>query len=71
MFDRNGTARPDTASEGTQRRQYDAMVRDRVITTRYRTTKSLVTGTLFLLLSGALFLFHWRWVRRLDAKAAV
>ena len=70
MFDRNGTARRDTASEATQRRQYDAMVRDRLTTTRYRTTKSLVTGTLLLLLSGALFLFHWRWVRRLDEKAA-
>jgi hypothetical protein len=70
MFDRTGTARPDTASEATQRRQYDAMVRDRVTTTRYRTTKSLVTGTLFLLLSGVLFLFNWRWVRRLEQKAA-
>jgi hypothetical protein len=70
MFDRSGTARPDTASETTQRRQYDAMVRDRLTTTRYRTTKSLATGALFLLLSGVLFLFHWRWVRRLDEKAA-
>jgi membrane protein implicated in regulation of membrane protease activity len=46
------------------------MVRDRLTTTRYRTTKSLATGALFLLLSGVLFLFHWRWVRRLDEKAA-
>ena len=70
MFDRNGTARPDTVSEATQRRQYDAMVRDRLATTRYRTTKSLVTGTLLLLISGGLFLFHWRWVRRLEKAAA-
>lgn len=70
MFDRSGTARPDTASEATLRRQYDAMVRDRVATTRYRTTKTFVTSTLLLLIAGGLFWFHWRWVRRLDEKAA-
>ena len=70
MFDRTGTARPDTASEATLRQQYEALVRDRIVTAQYRTTKSFVTGTFFLLVAVALFVFHWRWVRRLNEKAA-
>ncbi len=70
MFDRSGTARPDTVSEVSLRQQYDALVRDRIVATRYRTTKSFVTGTLFLLIALALFVIHWRWVRRLNEKAA-
>jgi hypothetical protein len=70
MFDRSGAARPDTASEATLRQQYEALVRDRVATTRYRTTKSFVTSTFFLLTAIALFFLHWRWVRHLSEKAA-
>jgi hypothetical protein len=70
MFDRGGAARPDTVSEATLRQQYDGLVRDRIVSTRFRTTKSFVTGTFFLLISGLLFVFHWRWVRRLTEKAA-
>jgi len=70
MFDRSGTARPDTVSEATLRQQYEALVRDRIASTHYRTTKSFVTGTFFLVIALALFLFHWRWVRRLNEKAA-
>ena len=51
MFDRNGIARADTSSEATLRERYDAAVRDRIATTRYRTTKSFVTGTFFLLVA--------------------
>lgn len=69
IFDRTGTARPDTASEVTLRRQYDGLVTDRVATTRYRTTKSFVMGTFFLVVSALLFFSHWRWVRRLGEKA--
>jgi hypothetical protein len=70
MFDRSGAARADTLPEGALHQQYDALVRDRIASTRYRATKSFVTGTLFLLISIALFFFHWRWVRRLNEKAA-
>jgi hypothetical protein len=70
MFDRSGTARPDTVPEATLRQQYDATVRDRIATTRYRTTKSFVTGTFFLLVALGLFIFHWRWVRGLNHMAA-
>ena len=70
MFDRTGTARPDTASEVTLRRQYEGLVTDRVGTVRYRTTKSFVMGVFCLVISALLFFLHWRWVRRLNEKAA-
>ena len=70
MFDRSGTARPDTVSEGTLHQQYEGLVQDRIATTQYRTTKSFVMGTFSLLIALGLFLFHWRWVRRVTEKAA-
>ncbi len=70
MFDRSVPARPDTASETSLRQQYDALARDRIGAVRYRTTKTLTTSTIFLLISVGLFLFHWRWVRRLNGAGA-
>jgi len=70
IFDRSGSARPDTVSDVTLRPQYDALVRDRLAAIRYRTTKSFVSGTFFLVISGLLFFFHWRGVRNLSEKAA-
>jgi hypothetical protein len=66
MFERGQPAKPDTVSETTLRQQYDALVKDREAATRYRTTKSLTTGFIFLLISLGLFSVHWRWVRRLN-----
>lgn len=66
-----GPAQSDTASEATLRKQYDALVTDRIAATRYRTTKSLTTSAIFLVIAFGLFGFHWRWVRRLqDGTAA-
>ena len=48
----------------------DALARDRIGAVRYRTTKTLTTSTIFLLISVGLFLFHWRWVRRLNGTAS-
>jgi hypothetical protein len=70
MLERGAPARPDTASEGTLRQQYDALVKDRLATVHYRTTKSLTTSTIFLLIALGLFFFHWRWVRRLNGNRA-
>ena len=70
MFERTGAARPDTMSEAALRRQYDALVTDRVATVRYRTAKSFVTGTFALLIATVLFVLHWRWVGRRDHRAA-
>jgi hypothetical protein len=66
MFDRGREAKPDTASDETLRARYDALARDRVAATRYRTSKSITIGSIFLVISLALFLAHWRWVRRIN-----
>jgi hypothetical protein len=70
MFDRDGAARPDTASEATRRQRYDALVADRIAGTQYRTAKTLTTSSILLLISFGLFAFHWRWVRRLNGARA-
>src|SRR5258708_39068824 len=66
MFDRNGTAKPDTMSDVSLHQQYDAIVKDRIASTQYRTAKSLTTGSIFLVVSLVLFGLHWRWGRRLN-----
>ena len=65
-WQRDADAGPDTTSEATLRQQYDAVVADRVASTAYRTSKSLTTSGILLLISMGLFAFHWRWVRRLN-----
>src|SRR5260370_2977394 len=60
MFDRNGTAKPDTMSDASLHQQYDAIVKDRIASTQYRTAKSLTTGSIFLVVSLVLFGLHWR-----------
>lgn len=69
-FDRNKPAQSDTASEATLRRRYDALVADRIATTRYRTSKTFTTSGILLLICVGLFSFHWRWVRGLNAHGA-
>ena len=54
----------DTTSEAAQRKRYDALVAERLAATRFRTTKAMFTSTVLLLLSIALFVFHWRWLKR-------
>jgi len=69
VFDRSEGARPDTVSDATLRVRYEALVNDRIASTRYRTAKSLTIGLIFLVISVALFVTHWRWVRRLTDVA--
>ena len=68
VFDRAEGAKPDTLSDASLRARYDALVRDRIASTRYRTGKSITIGLIFLVLSVVLFLAHWRWVRRLNGS---
>lgn len=69
MFDRSGAAQPDTISEATLRRRYDALVADRLAIVRYRTSKTFTTSGALLLICLGLFTFHWRWVRRLNSTS--
>jgi len=66
VFDRGEGAKPDTLSEASLHTRYDALVRDRIAATRYRTSKSITIGLIFLTLAVVLFITHWRWVRRLN-----
>ena len=68
VFDRAEGAKPDTLSDASLRARYDALVRDRIASTRYRTGKSITIGLIFLVLSVVLFLTNWRWVRRLNGS---
>ena len=70
MFDRGSQSQPDTASETTLRQRYDGLVADRIASSRYRTSKSMITSGILLLISLGLFGFHWRWVRRLPSAGA-
>ncbi len=68
VFDRAEGAKPDTLSDASLRARYDALVRDRIASIRYRTGKSIMIGLVFLVLSAVLFFTHWRWVRRLNGS---
>lgn len=68
VFDRAEGAKPDTLSDASLRTRYDALVRDRIASTSYRTGKSITIGLIFLVLSVVLFLTNWRWVRRLNGS---
>ncbi|HZO19360.1 MAG TPA: hypothetical protein VFB46_10285 [Gemmatimonadaceae bacterium] len=65
--ERNPAQRIDTASVETRRRQYEALRADRVDANRYRALRDLVSSGLILMLSIALFAWHWNWLR---ARAA-
>jgi len=66
VFERGEVAKKDSLSEAALRTRYEALVRDRIAATSYRTGKSITIGLIFLVLSGVLFVTHWRWVRRLN-----
>jgi hypothetical protein len=67
--DPNQAARRDTVPDTVLRQRYDALVADRIVSTRYQTGKTLTTSGILLLVAIGLFAFHWRWVRRLNGAA--
>ena len=71
--DQRGTtateARPDTASEATLRVRYDALRADRISRVTFQAWKAIVTSGLLLIIAVALFVLHWRWMKRLGAAA--
>lgn len=59
---------PDTgASDAELRRLYDAERETAIGNARFRATRSLVGNLLLIVLAGALFAIHWRWLKRRDA----
>jgi hypothetical protein len=56
--------RPDTLSEDMLRVRYEALRADRLSQRTFRAKKQLVTSLVMLLVAAALFVTHWRWLRR-------
>lgn len=54
----------DSIPEAELRRRYEALREDRIAQARFRNRNAIATSLLGLLLGGALFAFHWRWLRR-------
>ena len=57
-------ARPDTVSEATLRKRYEAVRADRIARVRFQSWKALTTSGLLLVISVVLFVVHWRWMRK-------
>jgi hypothetical protein len=53
----------DTLPTAELRRRYEALRADRIERVSYEANKQLVGRCLLLLLSAALFVTHWRWLR--------
>ena len=62
-------ARRTPPSDAELRTRYQALRADRTERNRYQAQRSLVSAALLSLFAAALFLFHWRWLRRLDVAA--
>lgn len=58
----------DTLSDAELRRLYNAEREAAIGNTRFRATRSLVGNLLLMILAGALFGIHWRWLKRRDAS---
>lgn len=54
----------DSIPEPELKRRYEALRADRIAQARFRNRNAIVSSLVGLLLGGALFLFHWRWLRR-------
>jgi hypothetical protein len=57
-------AKLDTIPEPELRRRYDALRADRMERNTVEARRTLITSTLSLIIAVALFIFHWRWLRR-------
>jgi len=56
--------RPDTLSEATLLKRYEAVRADRIGRVRFQAWKAITTSGLLLVLAVVLFLVHWRWARK-------
>ena len=53
----------DSLSDAQLRQLYDAEREAQIGNAKFRATRNLVSGILFMVLAGVLFLIHWRWLR--------
>ena len=65
VFGMNGvTAIADTLSDAQVQARYETLRADRLSEQRFKAIKGFVTNTIMLVLTLALFGWHWRWLRR-------
>jgi len=57
----------DSLSDADLRKLYDAERENQIGSTKFRATRSLVSGLLFIVLAGALFAIHWRWLKGINS----
>jgi len=58
------TSRARTWTDEELRRMYDEERADHADNVRFRAMRSLVSNLLMVLIATALFVMHWRWLRR-------
>ena len=61
----------DSIPEAELRRRYDAIRDDRVRQVAYRARSGIIINSITLLIGVALYVFHWRWLRRRSTVEAV
>jgi hypothetical protein len=60
----------DSTPEPEQRRRFEALRADRIQRARFEARREIIKDVLSLLIAGALFVWHWRWLRRRAVVAA-
>lgn len=53
----------DNLSDADLRRLFDAERETQIGNAKFRATRKLVSGLLFIVLAGVLFAIHWRWLK--------
>ena len=59
----------DTLSDAQLKTLYDAERESQIGNAKFRATRKLVSGLLFIVLAGVLFAIHWRWLRGISSDA--
>ena len=67
----NSRAAADTLSDAELRRLYDAERQEVTENVRFRAIRSLVGNLLLMAVAGALFVIHWRWLKRRETAPAL
>ncbi|MBA3645912.1 MAG: hypothetical protein H0W63_07005 [Gemmatimonadaceae bacterium] len=72
-FDARRGARPNSPRDSSMtekdlRRLYESQRAEQLDSARFRALRSLVSSIVFLALATAMFLLHWRWIRRANRE---
>jgi hypothetical protein len=62
-------ASADSLTDAQLRQLFEAERDAQIGNAKFRATRNLVSGILFIVLAGVLFTIHWRWLRGVMATA--